>query len=670
MADAESQDQDIAPMALKLFERDKTHWSEIYTKARDDLFFLSDDEFAQWEEKDYNERIKTGRPALTIDQLSQFVHQVSNDIRQNTPQLTIIPDGSASSQEAADAYKGLIRNIEYTSNADDVYDTAANNAVKSSIGFIRIDHDYCDDDGFDQELNVCRVINPLACYLDANSIECDGRDAMHGTIIEPISVREFKKCYPGYDVSSFDADMADCSKLGEDDNVYIAEFFQIEETENEIANPTDPTITRKVKQRRVMRYKLSGKDVLESTTFPGKYIPLIPVYGEEAWMDGKRHLLSLIRKAKGAQRMYNVWKSLETEIIMKQPNAPVMAAEGQVDEYAADWMNPAKAMVLRYATHDAEGVPLPAPQRLSPPQIPAGIVNASRETVDDIKATMGLYNASIGQRSNETSGKAINARKSEGDVATFHFYDNLVRSMTHVYRVLIAAIPEIYDTARIIRVIGEEDEAKQIGVNGQIADGQQEPINLTEGQYTVRVVPGASYTTKRQEAAEFFTEIVKQQPDLFPIMGDLLFKNMDFAGAQAMAERMKKVVDPKFLSPEEQAENAPPVDAEKEQMKQIIQQGAQELQSLQGQVEQNATTTKLTKLQTDIKAQYEQMKAEQENGTLKIQLQEKDLMIAKLQAEKDLAAQHDQNETDLIDGVGEFLQPDEGIGENSLPNSI
>lgn len=646
---------DVVTRARKNQQRAQDHWAPIYSMARSDLHFLSDDPFAQWTERDYNDRVNSGRPALTIDQLSQFVHQVSNDIRQNTPTLTVIPDGQEASDDAAEVFKGLIRNIEYISNADDVYDTAANNSVKSSIGFIRIDHEYCCDETDEQQLVIKRVINPLACWIDPDSIECDGRDAKFGFVVDRITKKDFKRLYPGKEVSSFEVDGIDAAKLSDEDHIQVAEYFEIEETERQ-GNGTRILTTRKV-----MRYKLSGKDVLEKTSFPGKYIPLVPVYGEEAWIEGKRHLFSLIRKSKGAQMMYNVWKSLETEIIMKQPQAPVMVAEGQIEEYMDDWKNPSKSMALRYKPLNIDGVPIGAPQRLAPPGVPAGIVNASRETVDDIKATMGLYNASIGQRSNETSGVAINQRKQEGDVATFHFYDNLVRSITHVYRLLVEAIPEIYDTGRIIRTIGVEDEPKQVGINGMKAEGQEEVVDLSKGKYTVRVVPGASYTTKRQEAQAFYSEIAVKQPELIGVMGDLLFANADFAGAEAMSERMKKVIEqthPGLIDPEDGEAPDPQVIALQQQLEQakaIMQQGQQEIQDLQMQVKDKTA---------DIQVKEQTLQAKAMETQSKNELESMKLQNEQLKAQMDI--QKSMRELELKEAELAIKERDIAIKEQSL----
>ncbi len=641
---------DIIKLAKDRLKSDKDYWSENYQKAREDAQFMSDEEFAQWDEDDYTSRVSTGRPAITIDQLSQFIHQVVNDIRINTPTINIIPTGFGSYPEVAETYKGLIKSIEYASNADNAYDTAIFNAAKQGLGFLRVDNDYVNDESFDQELKICRVVNPLACWMDGASVEIDGRDAMHATIIEKMRVSEFKKRYPGKDPVCFESESSTPAK--DDEFISIAEQFIVEETDQAIAvdesgkvykdNEKKPAKRKRtVKKRKILRYKMSGADVLEETTFPGKYIPIVPVYGEESWIDGKRYIFSLIRKSKGAQRMFNYWKSLETELLMKAPIAPIMAAEGQVEDYKDDWLNPSKAGVLRYKTQDAQGNPIGAPQRLDPPLIPAGIINAARGAVDDIKSTMGIYNASLGQRSNEQSGVAIAQRKQEGDVATYHFSDNLSKAITQLGRVLVSAIPEVYDTARVLRIIGAEDEPKQIGVNGEIVEDQEETIDLKKGSYDVKVVTGASYTTLRQESVEALQAMFQAQPELMKVMGDLYFKYSDFAGAQAMTNRMKKVVDPKFLD-EEDREEMEVIDPEKEQMAGLIQQGQQALQQMQAEMQNLQSQLQNKQAETILKA--EEIKIKQEDVAIK----RESLALEAYKAQSETQIKNKEIEADII----------------------
>lgn len=610
-------DDDIIQEALDLFEIDRSNWSEVYQKALEDLEFQSDKPYAQWDDATYSDRKQTGRPVITLDQLGQFVHQVVNDIRQNTPSINCIPAGEASDPETADIYKGLIKGIEYQSSADDAYDTAATYSVKSSLGFIRVDHDYANDTGFEQLLCIKRVINPLSCYIDSNSVEADGSDAKHAHVLEDMTVGEFKRRWPDYDPVNFSEKKERKGATNEAELITVCEFFQIEEEQKEIslasdgsiidgANDNESKVTRTIKRITINRYWLSGRDVLEKSTFPGKYIPVIPVYGEEAWIDGKRHLFSLIRKAKDGQMMFNLWASLETELLLKQPQAPVMVPAGAIEDYSQDWKAPSKSMALRYEMFDDQGRPFNKPERLAPPTVPTGIVNAKQESLNDIKATLGMYNASLGQRSNAISGVAYNAQKQEGDVATYHFADNLSRSIEHVGRILVSAIPEVYDTPRIIRIIGAEDEPTMIGINGApIQQGQKRPFDIKSGSYDVRVVTGPSYTTKRQETVAALNQLFQAQPQMMQIFGDIYFKNSDFAGAEAMAARAEKLLPPNLKDDQQQQ------DPQVAQMRQQLQQAGQEIQQLQQQLQQADAESKNKQAENQLKAAELQLKAKE-----------------------------------------------------------
>ena len=616
-------DSEILKTAQEQYTLAKDVWSEIYQKAKDDLHFLSDEPYAQWNEDEANARTKIGRPALQIDQLSQFVHQVENDIRMNTPTIKVIPDTGGADQETAEIFQGLIKNIEYKSKADAAYDTAASNAIRASIGFIRVDTQYTDDNGFEQELVIKRVVNPLSIYLDPSSTEPDGCDAMFAFAMEDITRKEFERRYPKANPVSF-GDEKPVLELKEADTLTIVEYFVVDDESTEMGLTDDGEIepydekksyksTRKISKRKILRYRLSGQDVLEKTTFPGKYIPIVPVYGEEAWIEGKRNLYSLIRKSKSSQRMYNLWASLETELLTKQQQAPVQAAIGQMEGFEDDWKSPEKAMVLYYKQTDVDGNPAPPPQRLQPPQIPTGIVNARRETVDDIKATLGMYNASIGQRSNETSGVAIDARKKEGDVATFHFADNTVRGVTQVGKIIVCAAPEVYDTSRIIKIISEEDETQTIGINGKLAEEQERHFDLTKGSYDVRVITGPSFTTQRQEAAQMYSQLIQAMPDLMPVIGDLVFKYQDAPGSQAISNRLRKLVDPKLLTPEEQEKNQPDpqVQALQTQLQQVVEQSLAKIQELEAELQQKDSELKNKQADTMVKMAEVQVKEQE-----------------------------------------------------------
>ena len=623
---------DLIERAKKGYEEADSHWSSIYEAGKEDLYFLSDSEGAKWDQKSFEARKRRNKPALQIDQLTQFVNQVSNDIRMNTPSINVIPHSGGADIETAEIFQGKIRDIEQSSNGDDAYDYAVNSAIKGSIGFLRVDHRYKDDESFAQELYIERVVNPFSVMIDPSSVAPDGSDAKCGWVLDEISKEEFEKKYKGFAPVSFQTK----SSIGDDkEKITLCEYFEIEEELINIAKLEDGSVVevadgekysevREVVRSVVKRYHLSGEDVLKETTFPGKYIPLVPVYGEEAWRDGKRCLHSLIRKAKDPQRRYNFWASTEAELLMKSPKATVIAVGGTTEAYAEDYIDPDNAIVLRYDQTDARGNPAPAPQINPGPQIPSGIVNAMQRAAEDIKSTLGLYNAFIGQRSNETSGVAIKQRKMEGDRAVYHFGDNLVRSITHVGRILVSAIPVIHSEQEIIRIVGKEESSEEVGINGALVEGQERSFFLSQGKYNVSVTTGASYATMREEAAEFFQQVIQSQPQLIEVAGDLMFKFMDFPGAQALSERMKKLVPPHLLEEEAEDPSVMALKQENEQLKQSFQAIGAEMQAVKQQLDNKQGELQIKSMDSQLKAEAEKAKAELE--VMKLQLQEREGM--------------------------------------------
>lgn len=599
-------DEDLVQKIKEKFDRDQGYWSSIYEEAKKDMKFLSGEPDAQWE----GIRDKPS-PALTIDRLSSVVNQIANDIRMNTPAIRIIPGDRESSEDVAEILSGLIKNIEYESGADSVYDSAALSSVRCGLGFMRVETEYEDNESFNQKICIKRVPNPLNVFIDCTSTESDGSDMKHATILQEILVSDFKEEYPKNDPADFKANGAE-KQYKDEDSIFIAEHFYVKTSKEEIVSP-DGMQRRPVMRKTIHRVLLSGKDILEQTTFPGDYIPVVPVFGEEYWIDGKRYLCSAIRRAKDPQRMYNYWRSVETSLVKNQRVSPTMVAEGAISGYESEWKDHT-SLVVQYKTYDAAGNALPQPVRLPPPQIPTGIINAAREMAEDIKATTGIFDASLGAKSNETSGVAIQRRQQEGDTATFHFADNLTRAIAYAGKVIVSAIPEIYDTARVLNIMDVEGNVKKVGVNGEITEEQDQEVDLTRGRYTVKVTTGPSFTTKRQESADFFGKIAQSQPEMMQVVGDLVFKYMDLPGAEALSKRIKKTMDPRLLE-EDNDPMAAQYQQQMEAMQQQLQMAAQELQALQQQLDNKEADTA-------IKVQGEQNKVEIESAKLMLQQSE------------------------------------------------
>jgi hypothetical protein len=333
--------------------------------------------------------------------------------------------------------------------------------------------------------------------------------------------------------------------------------------------------------------------VLDEREWPGKYIPVVRVVGNEFEVDGRLFVSGLVRNAKDAQRMYNYWTSQEAEMLALAPKAPFIGYGGQFEGYEMQWKTANTTnwpyLEVNPDVTDGAGNVLPLPQRAQPPMAQTGLIQAKMGAAEDIKSTTGQYNASLGQQGNERSGKAIMARVQEGDTGTYHYVDNLGRAIRHVTRQLVDLIPKIYDTERIARIIGVDGEVGMAKINPQ----QPEPVkdivdqagnviekiyNPTVGTYDVVITTGPSYLTKRQEAVEAMANILQTSPQLWQVAGDLFIKNMDWPGAQEMAARFKKIIDPKVLAEDDK----PP---ELQAAEQMIEALTQQLNQTMGMVE-------------------------------------------------------------------------------------
>jgi len=548
----------------------ETGWRENYALGLDDIKHLNGE---QWPQDILEER--KGRPCLTINRLPGFVDQVVGDQRQNRPRIKVTPVDNKGDADIAEIMSGLIRNIENVSRADFAYDTALEHSVGSGIGYIRVLKDYAGDDTFDQDVSIKRVRNQFSILPDPQSSEPDGSDMRYCFAFDVISKDEFKARFPNAATLSGD-EITTHQGMGYEnwflgDNIKIAEYWERKEVRKPIVQLSDGRVMDKVdtmperllaegatiiRERMAVSYEVNqyivnGHEILEGPKrWDGKYIPIVPVYGKELVVDGKRVLRGLVRFAKDSQRAYNYWRSIITETIALQPRAPYIMTANQVAGYEEIWRN-ANKKSYAYLPYNSTGEPLP--QRNFPAPIPGGAFAEAQVAIDDMKATTGIYDASLGAKSNETSGKAIMVRQKEGDTATFVYIDNLTRAMQQVGRIIVDLIPKVYDTERIVRIINPDNVEANLPINKVgIVDGMEVIINdLTVGKYDVVIETGPSYTTQRQEAAEGTLRFMQTLPAQAQLMADIAAKNMDWPDADKISKRLKRAIPPHLLGPDE-----------------------------------------------------------------------------------------------------------------------
>ena len=630
-AKSSGSDDKMATMRHRL-QMAQSAYSDSREDELDDLRFMAGSPDNQWQwpadvlatRGAVQGQTINARPCLTINKLPQHVRQVTNEQRQNRPSGKVIPADDNADIEVAEILNGVVRHIEYMSDADVAYDTACDNQVTYGEGYLRLLTEYCNDETFDQDIRIGRVRNSFSVYMDPTIQDPCGADAQWCFVTEDILKSEYERMFPDATPIStlYSQGVGDqgISSWLQEDTIRIAEYFYCEYEratlhlypDNQTAisrTPRDkqlmamfgaPVRSRQVDRKKVMWMKTNGFDVLDEREWPGKWIPVVRVIGNEWEVDGRLHISGLVRNAKDAQRMYNYWTSQEAEMLALAPKAPFIGYGGQFEGYEQQWKTANTTnwpyLEVNPDVTDGAGNVLPLPQRAPPPLPQTGLIQAKMGAADDIKGTTGQYDASLGIGGNERSAKAIVAREKQGDVGTYHYVDNLARAVRHITRQIVDLIPKIYDTQRIARIIGVDGDVSMVKFNPM----QQEPVkeirdqsgamiekiyNPGVGTYDVMVTTGPGYMTKRQEALDAMSQILQANPQLWTVAGDLFIKNMDWPGAQEMAARFKKILDPKVLSEGDQSPEMMAAQQQIEAMTQELNRVTDIMQNIQDSAE-------------------------------------------------------------------------------------
>ena len=610
-------------------------------EALDDVRFCAGD---QWPVDVQNSRVLESRPCLTINKVDAYVRQICNQIRQQRPRIKVQGMNNEADAKLAEILSGVCRHIEYQSSADVAYDTASEYAVKMGWGYFRVTTDYISDDSFEQEIFIRPIDNPFTVYFDPNSQLPDGSDAERCLITTVVSKKQFRAMYPGKDdgqgFTSRGTGDSDAEWVTKED-VRIAEYFYTVRTPTKLVLLSDGTSVyedelpapevladagieiverRDTYKKQIKWCKVTAMEVLEEGDWAGKYIPVIPVYGQTAVIDAKHKKFGLVRMAKDPQRMYNYWTTALTESVALAPKAKWLMAEGQDEGHENEWAQAnIKAMpVLRYKQTDTEGRPAQPPTRLQPEPPPAGIVTATQGMSNDLMTVVGIYDPSQLPQGN-ISGKALNGQQQQVDMVNFHYYDNLTRSIAYCGRIILDLIPKIYDTERVMRIIGADEKPEIITLNQRVTDeeGVEKILNdVSVGRYDVVMDTGPGFATKRGEAVEAMMTLLAADPNLMATAGDLIFRNMDFPGAEIIADRL--AASNPLAQIDEKSDIPPQVQMQLAQAKKMVEEMQAQNQAMAMDLKYGQTVaetkergaTARTLMQTTAKAHDSELKSE------------------------------------------------------------
>lgn len=585
----------------------------------------------QWDEE-VKKRRGSNRPALTFNLLNGVVKQIIGDYRQNKLAIKVLPSGGQATEDVAEILAAIIRGIETDSNADHSYTNALECAARGGFGYFRVRAMYESDDVFNQKLVIEPIYNPLTVYFDPAAKRITREDAEYCIVTEMLSKSEFRRLYPkaeenGWDLVDITSD--NMEDWGDDDNIRIAEYFVKETVEerlvafsngsviqidndDEIAALAQIGITP-VKERMAERvnikwYKCTGSAILEQRTFKTKYIPIIPVLGEEVNLEGKTLLRSSVFYGVDAQRSYNYERSAAVERSALAAKAPWLVTNKMIEMWRALWdnANTTPQPYLVYTPDQSAGGP---PQRIEPPSTSQAEMANSQIAAQDVQRTTLVFNSQLGANSNIQSGVGLSEQQSQGATSTFIFPDNLRCGIEHCGRVLIDAIPFFYDRERVVRTINSEDVVEMQTVNQQQPNmllGITEVLNdITVGKYDVVVTAGKAFASRRREAVEGMMKFAQAFPQQAPIIADLMIKNMDVPGGDQMAARIKRSLPPQIVNDPDSPEGQQAAQQAQQQQQMQAQMAQQHMQVAQGKVQAEQGKNQATM----VKAQAEVVKA-------------------------------------------------------------
>ena len=589
-------------------------YSDERKKQKDDLLFSTLDQWPS-DVRSAREGDPNGaRPCLTIDQINQYIVQVVNDMRQNKPAVKVRPVDDQADIGTAEVFQGIVRQIEDQSVAQVAYATSAESAVRVGEGYFRVITEYENETSFDQVIRIKRVPDMFCCYLGPHEMP-DGSDAEYGFVFEWMPTAKFRRQWPKAKYTATEFDELQSDYLGnwyDNEKICVAEYFYkdyekaticlYEDGTSKVKKPGEKSPEGVIDEREtriptVKWCKLTGVEILEKQEWAGKYVPIIKVIGKEAVLDGKKKCWGLVRPAKDSLRMYNYWASAITEKIGLSPKTPYIGAKGQFENLEDRWQkaNVENFPYLEYNHISAEsGAPIPPPQRQAPAPIEVAMVQQLQIIREDVQASLGMFKASLGKEQPNQSGKAILALTRESDTGTFHFADNQSISIMHCGRILVDLIPKIYDTARIVKILGEDGKLRTAQLDPsapQASMESQDPLtgkvqsiyNLNVGTYDVTVTVGPSFNTKRMEAATLFTDLANTSKDPISatVMRYLAIKNSDFNGAEQAAEMMEKLLPPGLIQKEGQPNIDPRAQAVINQLQMALQEQGKKVQELE-----------------------------------------------------------------------------------------
>lgn len=617
------------PEAIKRFEHAKSAWSDARHEWITDARFVSGNPDDQWDPTIRAGRDNDDVPVLTFDRCHPIVQQIVNRARQERPQPKILP-GDDGQEQTADMLEGKLRQLQYASQADLAYDMAVGHAAIGGIGWYRINREFVHSSGkgakmYYQEPRIRRILDPLSQYPDPNAIEADFSDGEYHFSREWVSRDAFER---RYNEKPIDFDKGSNEDWVKEDQVCIAEYWWFEHTTKARITYFDPELgeledweetlfpdglteahwqnisnRREMEVRVLHRAVIDGEKVLEEEIWPGEWIPIIPVLGQEMVVEGKRNFISAIRYQRSPQKLINAAASAMAEELGTKERATWKGYKGQFKDQK--WRDG-----KRHKYQESEIVTLPGGSVAPLPELVTyeppinALSQAMMIATDAIKGGFGYVDNTIKSSQNEISGVAIQRRAAQQDLTNFHFEDNLVHSQWHCCRVVLDLFLKLTDTSRPVRTRKDDGTAGVEPVSVPTQDGSVPLVpgmenvphhDIHGGSYEIEITTGPGYAARREEELDWLMQLVGANPNLFPLYADRIFALMGYEDLRERAEMLLPPQIQQAMQAKEQGATPREIALQNQlgQLQGFLQQVMQKLQTKQVEADNKLNLHKL-----------------------------------------------------------------------------
>lgn len=610
-------DEDVVKQAHERFDQASVAWNDQHTRTNEIYKFVAGDQWVDTARQNFE---NSGYTAVTQNVIPSYLRQITNELRKNTPTIQIDPMDDTT-QEAGRKMDDLVRSIQVACKAETAYQQAGTEAATVGVGYLRVRSEYESNDSMNQILCIEFITDGTTVYMDPNHKSVTGSDCEYVFITSAITKDEYSRRYGG---SRLDEQIkaktwTNASKnWAMNDMVVINEYYFKDYTKKKLclvrfADGNEDTMyeddiaaegwiipdknglvdgvpipqemmglvvtiidSRTVDVPTIRWAKLNDVEVLDQSVWPGEYIPVIAVKGDEYWIDSKRKIVGAVEPAIDAQVMLNYYLSLEAQYIQMAPKAPYIGTASQFKTFEDQWANVNVSNQAFLPYNKDEGA---APPSRDLGEVPIQNLSSLVTMADNaIRQIFGVFDPDQTTVAPE-SGKAILARQHQAYNSNYHFYDNLARSIQHIGCILVDAIPSFYDTPRKIQTVNQAGEKRVVEFNAPGEDGKVR-YDLKSGSYAVSIQTGPSFGTKRQEAALQILDLMQAIPEKAGSLADLAVASMDWPGSKEAAARLRAQVPIEILQAADQEEGADSAE-DAGRLKAMVSQLKQELEKTQ-----------------------------------------------------------------------------------------